>query len=519
MKYLRQKSLVALLVGIFVFILGSFILLFFAGQKLAASVEEDANHFINHIDAAIQERRQILTPLNGFNFKECNYQNLLEMRRALFDANYVIDIGFFFDDKLVCTTGTGMLAAPLDDRQPDFIRQYNQTGADANIKVRFESKLRLLLFEQREMQVIIVRQGNYNLIIDSKAIEVGKITSPYWEATYVENNKLHHLTGVEGIYDEVSNLSHLPFSTGIVCSEKISNYCVAVHIPWNYFFSENQFLLTISFLLTCLAGVSSALLFDYLITAKRSTYNRVRKGLSKGSFYWTYQPIVCLHSGKVVGCEVLARFSDKYGDLSPDQFIPLIRKNNLTWSFTETMVSKVLKELATIAVLPDGFKVSFNIFPCDVEQDKVLLLITMPEIISSRFIICLEITEDEYLDTTIAHANFRTLVQSGFYLALDDFGTGYSNLKNLQNLSFQQLKIDRTFVQDITTQGLKASMIPNIIELVDKFNFTCVAEGIETSEQEAMLKTAGVHYGQGWKYLRPMKFSNFEHYLQNKCFS
>lgn len=515
MKYLQQKSLVATLAGLLVFILGSLILLYFAGKQLAASVDEDAKHFIDHIDGAIEERRQILTPLNAFNFKQCDYQNLLEMRRALFDANYVIDIGFFVDDKLVCTTGTGMLAEPLIDRQPDYIRQNNQAGSDANIQVRFESKLRLLLFEQREMQVIIVRQGNYNIIIDSNALEVGKLTSPYWEAIYIASNNLHHLAGVEGVYDDIDNTAHLPFTKGVMCSEKNANYCVAVYTPWSYFFSENKSFLIISFLLTCLAGVSGALLVDFKITAKRSTYNRVRKGLSKGSFYWTFQPIVCLHSSEVVGCEVLARFSDKYGDLSPEQFIPLIRKNNLTWSFTQAMVRSVLTDLKTIEALQDDFKVSFNIFPCDVEQDNVLSLITLPEIINSRFIICLEITEDEYLDTTIAHANFRTLVNDGFYLSLDDFGTGYSNLKNLQNLSFHQLKIDRTFVQDITTQGLKASMIPNIIELVEKFNFTCVAEGIETIEQETMLKAAGVHYGQGWKYAKPMTLSNFEQYLRS----
>lgn len=110
-----------------------------------------------------------------------------------------------------------------------------------------------------------------------------------------------------------------------------------------------------------------------------------------------------------------------------------------------------------------------------------------------QIIICLEITEDEYLDTRIALAQFRTLVESGFYLSLDGFGTDYSHLRNLQNLSFHQLKIDRTFVQDIATEGFKASMNPNIMELVYKFDYTCVAEGIETFEQGATLKTSGAH--------------------------
>jgi len=456
-------------------------LLYFAGHKLAAAIQKDAKQIVNHIDAAVSERRQILFPLNALNFSECSDENLLEMRRALFDAKYVVDIGFLKNNQLVCTTGSGVLKTPINDRTPDYIRHNLESKNDNNIRVRFEPKLKILLFEERIMQVVIVRQGNYNLIMDTAAISRSNIAAPYWEITYKTGSDSFHLAGKSGLSKELASHKQIPFETALMCSDKNTGYCVAVRTPWS--------------------------------ESRRSTNNRVRKGLTKGSFYWTYQPIICLHTGKVIGCEVLARFEDKYGPLYPDEFIPVIRKNNLTWSFTQAMVAKVLKELTELDDLPTGFKVSINIIPCDVELGNVSLLTQEPALINSRFIICLEITEDEYLDTSIAHAHFRTLVDSGFNLSLDDFGTGYSNLRNLQNLSFHQLKIDRTFVQDIATQGLKASMIPNIMELVRKFNYTCVAEGIETTEQEAMLKSAGVHYGQGWKYGRPMKVDKFKRYI------
>jgi sensor c-di-GMP phosphodiesterase-like protein len=512
MKKYPQKSLIAILTGVLVFVIGSLILLYFAGHKLASTINADAKHIIKHIDAAVLESSRILIPLNKLNFTQCDDLNLLEMRRALFDAKYVIDIGFFENDKLVCTTGVGFLDKPVNDKEPDFIRP------DSGARVRFDPKLPLLLFNGREMQVVIVRQKDYNLIMHTAVFDDGIVTSPRWEATYKAQNTLHHLAGSNGLYDEIMNHHQLPFETKLKCSDISADYCVAVHTPWSRFFADNQFLLIISLILNCLAGVSSALMVEFQISARRSTRVRVRKGLSKSSFYWTYQPIICLQTGKIVGCEVLARFEDKYGALFPDQFIPLIRKNNLTWSFTEVMIAKVLEELTALEALPKDFKVSLNIFPCDVELGNVSLLTQIPALINSRFTICLEITEDEYLDTKIAHTHFKTLVESGFNLSLDDFGTGYSNLKNLQNLSFHQLKIDRTFVQDIATEGLKASMIPNIMELVHKFNYTCVAEGIETSEQEAILKTAGVHYGQGWKYGRPMTVDKFKKYLTKQTF-
>lgn len=512
MKKYQQKSIIAVLTGVLVFITGCLILLYFAAQELTTQINADTKHILKHVDSAVLERRSVLTPLNKFGFKQCDETTLLEMRRVLFDSQYVIDIGFFIGNQLMCTTGAGLLSSVINDLEPDYIRK------DEDVRVRFEPQLYLLLFTGRPMEVVIVRQGNFNLIMESKAFNSASIGSKNWEVVYRGSEELHHLAGTKGTYSKISGDSYLPYETGVACSTENESYCAAVHLPWSQFFSNNHFLLIISLILTCLAGVSSALMVNARIAARRSINQRIRKGLKKGSFYWTYQPIICLQSGKLIGCEVLVRFEDKYGVLFPDEFIPVIRKNNLTWTFTEAMIATTIKELTSIEVLPEGFKVSLNIFPCDVELGNVSLLPQITELTNSRFIICLEITEDEYLDTSIAHAHFRTLVESGFNLSLDDFGTGYSNLRNLQNLSFHQLKIDRTFVQDIATEGLKASMIPNIMELVHKFNYTCVAEGIETTEQEAILKTAGVHYGQGWKYGKPMTASKFKNYITSQHF-
>ncbi|MCK8134330.1 EAL domain-containing protein [Pseudoalteromonas sp. 2CM28B] len=512
MEKYQQKSIIAVFTGGLVSVAGCFVLLYFAAQQLTTQINTDAKYIINHLDSAVKERRKILTSLNKHDFKQCGEATLLEMRRALFDSQYVIDIGFFIGDQLVCTTGAGILSKPIKDLEPDYVR------TDESIRVRFEPQLYLLLFTGRPMEVVIVRQGNFNLIMESKVLNSASIKSKSWEVIYQELEEIHHLAGTKGIYSKVNEESYLPYETTYVCSSENTSYCTAVHLPWSKFFSNNHLLLIISLILTCLAGVSSALLVDARIAARRSTNQRIKKGLKKGSFYWTYQPIICLQTGKLIGCEVLARFEDKYGVVFPDEFIPVIRKNHLTWAFTEAMIATTLKELTPIEALPKGFKVSLNIFPCDVEQGNVSLLPQITELTDSRFIICLEITEDEYLDTSMAHAHFRTLVESGFNLSLDDFGTGYSNLRNLQNLSFHQLKIDRTFVQDIATEGLKASMIPNIMELVHKFNYACVAEGIETTEQEAILKTAGVHYGQGWKYGKPMTASKFKNYITSQHF-
>ena len=135
MKKYQQKSIIAVLTGVLVFIAGCIILLNFAAQQLTAQTKSDAEYILTHVEGAIAERRRILTPLNKLAFKQCDNTTLLEMRRALFDAKYVIDIGFFKDNQLVCTTGAGLLSKPINDKQPDFIRD------DEQVRVRFEPEL------------------------------------------------------------------------------------------------------------------------------------------------------------------------------------------------------------------------------------------------------------------------------------------------------------------------------------------------------------------------------------------
>ncbi|MEH6394282.1 EAL domain-containing protein [Pseudoalteromonas sp.] len=506
MKKYQQKSLLTGVFGLLVFVFGVVVMAGFAGQRLGQQIQADATLLINHVDAADAEREKLLSALHSLNFTQCNDSTLLAMRRALFDATYVIDIGYFKNDKLVCTAGNGLLATPLNDKEPDYIER-------DGVRVRFAPSFSLILFPERIMQVIIVRQHNYNVIIQPSKIDLHNINTKTWQVFFKSNKTINHLTGTEGVYEKISSAMVLPYESLVVCSQVTPNYCVAVFSPWWEYISKKRMLFLICLTLCVLAGLSAGLLANYYMATKRSTWRRVRRGLHQHSFYWTYQPIINLQTQQVIGCEVLARFKDKFGTLTPDEFIPLIRKHQQTWLFTQAMITTILHELSDAPQLPDEFKVSLNIFPYDVQQGKLSELIHMPSLHESRFSICLEITEDEYLDSSIAHSHLQSLADAGFTLSIDDFGTGYSNLANLQNLSFHQLKIDRTFVQDIATAGLKASMIPNIMELVTKLGYTCVAEGIETQEQEAILKMAGVQYGQGWKYGKPMAIKQFKQFM------
>ncbi|MFK3865490.1 CSS-motif domain-containing protein [Pseudoalteromonas rhizosphaerae] len=351
MKKYQQKSLLGILFGFIVFILGFVILTYLAGQRLSQEIKEDAAALLNYVDSADAEREKLLTALNALNYMRCDSSTLLAMRRALFDATYIIGIGFFENNKLVCTTGTGLLTTPIQDKTPDYIER-------DGVRVRFEGALALSLFPERSMQAIIVRQGNYNVIIQPSIIDLHSLNAKNWEIYFKSKQAINHLSGSVGVYEAINSSITLPYESLVACSEVTTNYCVAVFYPWSQYLSRKNILFLICLSLCILAVLSGGLMANYYLANTRSTWRRVRRGVNRHSFYWTYQSIIDLQTQQVIGCKVLARFKDKFGELTPDVFFPLIRKHQQTWIFTQTMISTILRELNDVTTLPEGFKES-----------------------------------------------------------------------------------------------------------------------------------------------------------------
>lgn len=274
-------------------------------------------------------------------------------------------------------------------------------------------------------------------------------------------------------------------------------------LPWLKQFQQYRGFWFIAFILGAMLGAFFYAMSVYVWNNYFSLHKRLQRGLKKRCFYWLYQPIVELKTGTIVGCEALVRFEDGHGHLFPDQFLPALRASNLTWQFTELMFSHIHNELKDCQAIPDNFKISCNIFPRDIENANLEKLCSNTELLSSRFHFTLEIIEDEYFEHTQVRATLRRLRESGFELSIDDFGTGYSNLKELNHTTFDYLKIDKSFVQDIESDGVKFSIIPLIVDIAANRNIQIVTEGIEEQQQAFELSKLGVQFGQGWLFGKP----------------
>ncbi|PKL17231.1 MAG: GGDEF domain-containing protein [Spirochaetae bacterium HGW-Spirochaetae-5] len=254
------------------------------------------------------------------------------------------------------------------------------------------------------------------------------------------------------------------------------------------------------------------------VTRNLKLENDLRKALVEKSFEVHYQPQMDLKSEKIVSAEGLVRWKNLEGIMMhPDRFIPFSEKNGLIFEIDRIVMDKAFQEISGLinaGMFP--FKLALN---CSA---RILHLKKMPEIIAASleaFNLSPEWFELEITETAIMKnygesldVIFR-LKEIGISISLDDFGTGYSSLGQLKNLPIDSLKIDRSFVEEISKNRDNGHIIEAIVSLSQKFGVKVIAEGVETEDQLSFLKTAGCDIAQGYLISKPLPFNELKTFL------
>ncbi|SFX44482.1 putative bifunctional diguanylate cyclase/phosphodiesterase [Marinospirillum alkaliphilum] len=240
----------------------------------------------------------------------------------------------------------------------------------------------------------------------------------------------------------------------------------------------------------------------------------LRSAIKGGGLSLHYQPKVRLETAGVYGAEALLRWTHpELGPLSPAVFIPLAEESGLiveigAWVLQEACNALVRwrasgQQLPRIAVNISVQQLEREDFPGWLER---LLISHQLE----RDLLELEITETGLMQNE--QRALRSLVrlqQKGFRIALDDFGTGYSSLSYLRKLPLSTLKIDRSFVMDMSADKVSLSIVRTIIQLAHNLDLDLVAEGVEDEIQAQLLLDMGCEQAQGFHYHRPMPEADF----------
>ena len=260
--------------------------------------------------------------------------------------------------------------------------------------------------------------------------------------------------------------------------------------------------------------------YDSQLQEKQQLENRIESrmhaALKNGEFRMFLQPKVHLEDGKLSGAEALVRWvSDSGQTFYPDQFIPLFERNGFCIQLDIYMVELACRQIRSwidhgIQPVPISVNQSRTLFFTLDYLEKLTGLLSRYQVDAGM--ITLEVLEGIALENTDQlNSRIEQLHQLGFRVSMDDFGSGYSSLNTLARLNIDELKLDRAFLMEISGgSGERTRLImEQIIQMVQHLGISTVVEGVETEENDRMIRDMGCDFGQGYYYSRPIPADEF----------
>lgn len=256
------------------------------------------------------------------------------------------------------------------------------------------------------------------------------------------------------------------------------------------------------------------------VTRRLNLEEQLHNALNKEELEVFYQPIISLKNGEITGAEALLRWNNsELGPISPEEFIPIAEQLGLINTIGNYVLShsfSQLKEWQKNAC--NDFTLSVNLSPLQFRSEQ--LVSSIQQLLHQHKLqhstVNLEITEGtlitgySYIEDALSE-----LTDSKINIHMDDFGTGYSSLSYLRNYPFAALKIDKSFISDITDDPSDLGLVKATIAMAHSFKMKVVAEGIETEQQLEMLKEMKCDFGQGYYFSRPVPAKEFEKLIKS----
>jgi diguanylate cyclase (GGDEF)-like protein len=237
----------------------------------------------------------------------------------------------------------------------------------------------------------------------------------------------------------------------------------------------------------------------------------LRRAVDQMDFEIDYQPKVKLADGRVVGFEALVRWRHpERGLIEPPEFIPIAEETGLILPLGRWVLRRACEQAASWSGTQDlPPTLCVNLSARELQQPRLRLVDEVASALKGSGLasrsLCLEITESALMgDVESAVATLNDLKRLGVELALDDFGTGYSSLSYLRRFPFDVVKIDRSFVRELTESGEGEAIVRALVEVCHALHALVLGEGIETQEQAAALREMGCDLGQGSLFSEPL---------------
>ena len=261
--------------------------------------------------------------------------------------------------------------------------------------------------------------------------------------------------------------------------------------------------------------------FRHSIRRRLEDEQELREAIADGEIIAWYQPEVDLHTGRIVGAEALARWAHPGGLREARTFVPLAEESGLVFALDAAVGVSALRSRAALAATGIGDDLRFW---CNVSAGQLTrarpaerLVVALERTGCDPNHIGIEITETAVLlDTEAVAREITAAREMGIKVALDDFGTGHSSLTLLRSLPIDKVKIDQTFVRELTRDPRVVAIVRSVINLAGDLGLEVVAEGVETTEQARLLGDLGCNYAQGYLWARAMPINALARELRSQ---
>jgi len=478
-----------------------------------AELDRYANHLILVGEQLAVETDKAVTDVLHDGKPFCSDEDLAFMRKWVYNAQNVRDLGRNRDGNLVCSTGVGRLVGgPRQVQRPDL-----DTGG---MKVYAHSPLMI----SNQTTGFIVQIADISVVFNPEAYKYLD-EPPMLYSAYLHpqnSNQLIHAFGHEMPLspEEVLRGRRL-LRDGVVyrpLCDTHSSVCAVAAVPYATMMVRTRRMIVGYLLLGAVLGGAFALIAVLFYRTRQSLEQQLRRAIRRGSLTVVYQPVFDLSTSAPVGCEALVRWTNEYGEpVRPDRFIALAEEKGFLSDITHLVLKLTVAELGDL-LSSSSLRVTVNMATQDLHDPTFLgyLERLLAEANLPASSVGLELTERSTADQDNAIAAIAELQSRGHAVYVDDFGTGYSSLAYLHRLEVHAIKIDRSFTKTIGTEAVTASVIPQILQMARELNLLVVVEGIETPEQVAYFRSAtSVRVlGQGFYLSKPMSAADFRKLVQ-----
>lgn len=510
----RHPRLLGVLCG---YTLALIIIALIALVALELQVKEIKNghaQVLGRMQALQDDVGALLTELNASYPSDCTPENLNQLRSLLFRHRYARDIGLLDPQhRQYCSTSMGLFETAEHPRQG---------GIDGSIgRYYLKAEVRL---SNNTFRSTLVERDRFIVTMDDKPAQdmFAQYSGAVWAGAGKQRRQVFK-SAEDQLTDEPLpvNIPDMRILWGkavlLVTTTKPGVSPISVQSvikPSDLYDNQIEILAGLVGLFFLLAFLASSAATQRCRYYQTMDY-RIHHLCAPSGVVCHYQPILDLASGEVVGCEVLARLVDQDQLLYPDEFIPALNRQGLSWAFDRLVSGRALRELASSLPPLENYFVALNFFPQNLKRDEIHAHLRAAQAAMGRSDIKIELEVTEYDFAPEILPELRRLKADGFSISIDDFGTGYSNLGMVKRMAPDRLKIDRSFVYEMEDATLRSSLIPEIMAIAEAVGSQVIAEGIETAEQAASLRALGVQYGQGYHFARPLPLEEFIRFLHD----